>query len=89
MLALTDDELNLIRQAAEPLDLRIRGQYLRSIANELSRYPAITPAVVMRVAKLVQHRFMNGGKGDGRTDGAIARAERAFERTLPRRSDDE
>jgi hypothetical protein len=47
MLALTDDELNLIRQAAEPLDHRQRGQYLRQIAEELARYPAIGPAVVM------------------------------------------
>ena len=79
MLALTDDELNLIRQAAEPLDHRQRGQYLRQIAEELARYPAIGPAVVMRVAKLVQYRFLKGHAG---VDRARAKAETTFRRRV-------
>jgi hypothetical protein len=77
MLALTDDELDLVRQAAAPLDHRVRGQYLRQIAEELTRYPAISPAVVMRAAKLVQHRFLNG-HADGERE--RARADTRFKR---------
>jgi hypothetical protein len=77
LLALDDAELNLIRQAAEPIDRRQRGQYLRQIAEELSRYPAISPAIVMRAAKLVQHRFLNG-HADG--ERARARADTRFKR---------
>jgi hypothetical protein len=86
MLVLDDAELNLIRQAAEPIDRRQRGAFLRDIAAELQRFETISPAVVMRVAQTVQRRHLNGGadgeraRGRGlRRDSSGARIDLAME----------
>lgn len=70
-LALSDDELAAIMDAAKPLQPHQRDQFLREVADELAKHELIGPGIVSRVASRLQRqhltapRYMQGtGKWD-------------------------
>ena len=58
MIALTDDELNIVMAAARPLPVRSREGFLLDVAAVLTSYPAEQRGVgvVYRVAREMQRR---------------------------------
>jgi hypothetical protein len=55
-LALTDDDLDAIMRAATPLQPHQRDGFLRDIADEISKLPAVGPGSLHRVIMIVQRR---------------------------------
>jgi hypothetical protein len=58
MLALTDEELDVVFNLARPLEPQLRDPFLRSMAAELQRYPETGVGLVFRVGKRVQRDFL-------------------------------
>ena len=60
MLNLSDSELDVIMNLAQPLDPALRDPFLRSVAIELARYPtdAIGPGLINRVGRGLQRQFL-------------------------------
>jgi hypothetical protein len=58
MLALSDEELNVVFDLARPLDPTLRDPFLRSVAAELERHPDIGPGLIFRVGKTLQRDFL-------------------------------
>jgi len=56
-LALTDDEFAAVQAAAAPIHPSQRDAFLRALAVELERYPAVGPGVVHRCAAELQRRY--------------------------------
>jgi hypothetical protein len=56
-LALTDDELSIIMDAAKPLEPERRSEFLAAVARELAALGAdmIGPGVVARLCRTLQH----------------------------------
>ena len=71
-LALTDDQLTIVRRLAEPLQLAERAGYLKRVAQLLRGHAEIGDGVVHRAAEQAQREFTrstvledrrpNGGK---------------------------
>lgn len=59
MLALSDDELQIVMSAAAPIRPADRDQFLRDCASELSKFEVIGPGIIARVAAKVQREHMN------------------------------
>jgi hypothetical protein len=61
MLSLSDDELDVLFNAAWPLDVAMRDAFLRACALELGRYPrdALGPGLVARTASALQREFFH------------------------------
>jgi hypothetical protein len=58
-LALSDDDLSAIMRAAAPLQVHQRDSFLRDIAIELSKLPAIGPGAVYRVIVDLQRKHFD------------------------------
>jgi hypothetical protein len=58
MLALSDEELNVVFDLARPLEPQLRDPFLRSAATELERYPETGVGLVFRVGKTLQREFL-------------------------------
>jgi hypothetical protein len=56
-IALTDDQLDILRRAAEPLHPVDRGPYLQTVAELLNGHE-LGDGVVARAAREAQRRFM-------------------------------
>jgi hypothetical protein len=53
-LSLTDDEMNAVQAAAAPVHPLQRDAFLKALAAELEKHPAIGPGVVHRCAAELQ-----------------------------------
>jgi hypothetical protein len=58
-ICLTDSELEAIMSAAKPLQVHQRDGFLRDIAEELVKLPAIGPGSLHRVIAMVQRRHFD------------------------------
>jgi hypothetical protein len=58
-ISLTDSELTAIMDAARPLQVHQRDGFLRDIAEELVKLPAIGPGSLHRVIATVQRRHFD------------------------------
>jgi hypothetical protein len=58
-LHLDDVELQMIIDAARPLRVHQRDGFLRDIAEELTKLPAIGPGALHRVIAVIQHRYFD------------------------------
>jgi hypothetical protein len=60
-LALTDEEMALLRELSEPIPLRQRRDFLLAIVDALETEQtagaAIGPGLIHRIASRLQHRF--------------------------------
>ena len=57
-LELNDSEMALLTELAQPIDQRLRHDFLRAVAAELEARPAaIGEGAVHRIARAVQRRF--------------------------------
>jgi hypothetical protein len=57
-LSLSDDEYNAVQAAAAPIHPMQRDAFLRALAAELEKHPAIGPGVVFRAAAALQKTFV-------------------------------
>jgi hypothetical protein len=59
-LALSDTELDVLMNLAQPLDPAMRDPFLRAVAIELARYQpeAIGPGMINRIGRQLQRQFM-------------------------------
>jgi len=57
-LALTDDELMAVMQAAAPIPPRNRDQFLRDVAVELERYPELGIGIIGRACAKMQRQHI-------------------------------
>jgi hypothetical protein len=60
MLALSDQELDIVMNLARPLDPALRDAFLRACAIELQRYKPeqLGPGLVNRVGRQLQREFI-------------------------------
>jgi hypothetical protein len=58
-LALTDDEMVVVMDAARPLARERRDAFLRAIATALSRVPERGPGVLHRLIRATQRQFFD------------------------------
>jgi hypothetical protein len=60
VFSLSDSELDVIMNLAQPIDPELRDPFLRAVAIELARYPteAIGPGMLNRVGRELQRQFM-------------------------------
>ena len=60
MFSLSDSELDVIMNLAQPLDPAMRDPLLRAVALELGHYQpdAIGPGLIFRTAKALQREFL-------------------------------
>ena len=65
MFSLSNSELDVIMNLAQPLDQAMRDPFLRAVASELARYqPAeIGPGLINRVARPLQRQFLTPALG--------------------------
>jgi hypothetical protein len=59
VFSLSDSELDVIMNLAQPLDPAMRDPFLRAVAIELRRYQPkdIGPGLIFRTAKALQREF--------------------------------
>jgi hypothetical protein len=57
-IALTDDQLATIKQAAQPLHPNDRGPYLERVAGMLQGHQELGDGIVSRAAKAAQSEFL-------------------------------
>jgi hypothetical protein len=60
-IALTDDQLDIIQRAAEPLNPHDRGAYLETVAELLNGHE-LGDGIVARAAREAQRRFWRAPK---------------------------
>ena len=65
-LSLSDSELQIVLQAASPLQPRDRDQFLRDCAAEPSRYSEIGVSIVARVTAKLQRHHLTAPRLHGR-----------------------
>jgi hypothetical protein len=58
-IALSDDELDAIMRAAQPLAPHVRDDFLRHVAEQLSACAEIGPGVVARACRTAQKQFFD------------------------------
>jgi hypothetical protein len=58
-LALTDDEMEIIRDCATPLSPRDRGEFLREVADELQKCEQFGPGLVSRICARLQRSYLS------------------------------
>ena len=65
MFSLSDSELDVIMNLAQPLDPAMRDPFLRAVAIELGRYQSaeIGPGLINRVGRQLQRQFMTPSLG--------------------------
>ena len=63
MLALSDEELDVVFDLARPLEPQLRDPFFRSLATELERYPETGVGLVFRVGKQLQRDFLRPPSG--------------------------
>jgi hypothetical protein len=56
-LALTNEDLELLRTLAQPIDYRRRTEFLQEVARRLEAAAAIGPGAVHRIARGAQREF--------------------------------
>ena len=65
MIALSDTELEQVMSACKPLAVRDRGPFLRALADEIAKHPAVGPGLIDRLIVETQRKFFdplaNGG----------------------------
>jgi hypothetical protein len=72
MVSLSDDELQIVMAASQPLAAADRSSFLRDVAAELAKHPSeLGAGFIHRVVREVQHRHfhppqVNGNAGVGR-----------------------
>jgi hypothetical protein len=59
LVRLTDEELNHVLHAAQPLDPACRGDFLQAVAAELQRYTEPGPGDVDRAIRATQRKFFD------------------------------
>jgi hypothetical protein len=59
MITLSDDELDAVMRAAQPLRASDRDQFLRALAFELEKHTDIGPGLVHRVIRDLQKRYFD------------------------------
>jgi hypothetical protein len=59
LMALTDDEMSILRSLAAPLELGRRDAFLRAVAQALAHESVRGPGVVHRVGREEQRRFFD------------------------------
>ena len=70
--SLSDDELRIVMDCAQPLAPQDRDAFLRDVAAELAKHPdELGPGAVHRLVRETQARYfdppsLNGGAGAGR-----------------------
>ena len=67
MISLSDDELSAITDACRPLRLQDRDPFLRALAAEIAKQPAVGPGLIHRLIVETQRQFfdplnLSGGK---------------------------
>jgi hypothetical protein len=60
MLALSDDQLAAVMEAARPLQPHQRSEFLQAVAVELARYPEIGVGIIHRVTSKIQRAHLSG-----------------------------
>jgi hypothetical protein len=65
VLSLSDSELDVIMNLAQPIDPELRDPFLRAVADELARYPsdAIGVGLINRVGRGLQRQFLTPSLG--------------------------
>jgi hypothetical protein len=58
-LSLTDEQMDAVLRAAEPIDPASRSAFLEELAADLARYPTgeIGPGIIYRTIREVQRKF--------------------------------
>ena len=59
ILALSDDELSAITNAARPLPRKVRGEFFQAVAAELERQEQRGPGVVYRACRELQKKYFD------------------------------
>ena len=59
MIALTDDELSAVMDAARPIPPASRDAFLHALAAELAQHPVIGEGLIHRVARDVQRKYFD------------------------------
>jgi hypothetical protein len=64
-LTLSDAELDVLMNLAQPLDPAMRDPFLRAVAIELARYQSaeLGPGLINRVGRLLQRQFLTPSLG--------------------------
>ncbi len=57
-VSLSEDEIAAVRQAAAPIDPRLRDAFLIDVAAQLSKHPQLGPGLVGRVVAQIQHQYL-------------------------------
>jgi hypothetical protein len=63
LLSLDDEQLFIIRTAAQPLQARHRGEFLKRVAHALEREPIIGAGTVSKVARSIQKDMLGNNPG--------------------------
>jgi hypothetical protein len=58
-IRLTDDELTAVFDAAAPLDVAMRDQFLQQVATSLGGYREIGPGLIHRICAEAQRHFFD------------------------------
>lgn len=58
-LALSDDELRIVIEAAAPLAPKDRGEFLRAVATELAKHELLGPGIVGRIVRELQRKYFD------------------------------
>jgi hypothetical protein len=59
MIALNDDELRVLLDAARPIQPHQRTAFLADVAAELARFEVLGPGIVSRVTSRLQRAHLN------------------------------
>jgi hypothetical protein len=59
LIALNDDELQILMAAARPIPAHLRDQFLHACASELSKHEEIGVGVIHRVTARLQKQHIN------------------------------
>jgi hypothetical protein len=59
MLALTDDEMRAITDAAAPLPPKLRSEFLQAVAAELEQHQQRGPGAIYRAVRDLQRKFFD------------------------------
>jgi hypothetical protein len=58
-IALTDDELTAVLDAARPLPVELRDTFLHAVAHALAGHKVVGPGVVFAVCRELQRQFFD------------------------------
>ncbi len=69
-VSLSDDELAIVMDAAQPLEPQARGKFLHDVAAELAKYPELGPGSVHRLVRATQRKYFDPPQGLSLTNSA-------------------